>query len=310
MGKGLFWFKIKKVRKISPDDIVMAFRKAEEIMRTKESKLNSINVFPVPDGDTGSNMYLTIKGINRGIEESGISSLKLVAVESARGNSGMFLSQFLIGFSEVIKDKMNINDLAEGFRLGYERAYRITDSPKEGTILTIMRKAAEYLESFSNKTTNITKAFSGVVARLKKDVRETRDQLSILKKSNVVDAGALGFVYFLDGWHASLGGSFSKDLDRFITEPVLIKEGPIKFRYCTQVLVETYEETAAIWKRLKKYGTDLRIVREGETVKVHIHTNTPNQVTQCLEEFSSIINMRAEDMLVSSIRLRADGDSE
>ena len=298
MGKGFFLFRIKKRKTLVPGDIAKMLKSSEEVLESSYRNLDKINVFPVPDGDTGTNLYNTVRGINNS------SDILSGALENARGNSGMIFSQFLIGFLSSMPEEARIGDVAACFRKGYESALSILDEPREGTMITVMRRAAEVMEEWKGRTDNITKAFAVLIKELRGEVERTKEMMDVLKKSGVVDSGALGFFYIMEGWNKYLGGKPSK-LDEFVSEPVMISHIKIEHRYGTQILIETEKESSEMWRIVKPHGTDVRTIGRDGRVKIHIHTNRPERLAKVLEEHGVIVDMRIEDMVAMRGSLNA-----
>ncbi len=200
------------IKTISPKQLIDIFLQAEKAVTSRKSVLNNLNVYPVPDGDTGTNMSLTLKEIVDNIDtdkEYDLDKLADIIAQSSlmggRGNSGVILSQFLSGFTSKIKDKELINKdiLLEAFQEGTSEAYKSVSKPVEGTILTVMHSASEEFEKRKDWD-DLLKILKSVINKSQFTLKKTPDMLQKLKEAGVVDAGGAGFVYFLEGFYNAL----------------------------------------------------------------------------------------------------------
>ena len=292
---------------------------AANALDNNKTAINNMNVFPVPDGDTGINMSLTLDAV-RNLEESyakqGVSELsKKIAsliLRAARGNSGARLSLFFRGMSKAFCDceEADTTDVARAFRKGTDEAYRAVMNPTEGTILTVMRQCAEEAERAvaENKFAkdDVRGLFSYIVSVGEEALAHTPDQLPILKEVNVVDAGGAGFMTALNGMLSALNGapvkrednsSESKEADfsEFDTED-------ITFPYCTECIVEKYEQFAGeghaeeFHKLVGSIGDSVVFVEDESIIKVHVHTDHPGKVLEKACEFGMLATVKIENM--------------
>ncbi len=292
---------------------------AANALNNNKTAINNMNVFPVPDGDTGINMSLTLDAVTK-LEDSyaqqGVSALsKKIAslvLRAARGNSGAILSLFFRGMSKAFVDKEELDtaDVARAFRKGTEEAYRAVMNPTEGTILTVMRRCAEEAEAAVAEgrfaTDDVRGLFSYIVDVGEDALAHTPDQLPILKEVNVVDAGGYGFMTALNGMLSALNGnpvaresteSEAKEADftSFNTED-------ITFPYCTECIVEKYEQfhgedKAGEFHKLVGSIGDSVVFAEDETIiKVHVHTDHPGAVMEKAVEFGMLATVKVENM--------------
>ena len=292
---------------------------AANALDNNKTAINNMNVFPVPDGDTGINMSLTLDAV-RNLEESyakqGVSELsKKIAsliLRAARGNSGAILSLFFRGMSKAFCDceEADTTDVARAFRKGTDEAYRAVMNPTEGTILTVMRQCAEEAERAvaENKFAkdDVRGLFSYIVSVGEEALAHTPDQLPILKEVNVVDAGGAGFMTALNGMLSALNGapvkrednsSESKEADfsEFDTED-------ITFPYCTECIVEKYEQFAGeghaeeFHKLVGSIGDSVVFVEDESIIKVHVHTDHPGKVLEKACEFGMLATVKIENM--------------
>lgn len=285
-----------------------------EYAQLQRSELNRINVFPVPDGDTGTNLALTVRAIADHVRASTSRDVARVAhdaaqgaVLGARGNCGMMLSHFLLGFAEHVADRARITtaEFAQALCAGVERLYRALERPVEGTILTVMRDAAEAARAAQ------TRDFVPLVARVVDEARgslaRTPEKLAVLKKAGVVDAGAKGFVSMLEGVQLFLEGEpivlEAVQTNGGSQQAVTLVEYPReseRYRYCTEALVrgESLPAQEAVREELKRHGDSLIVIRAHDVLKVHVHTDEPERVFTWLRSVGSLVTHKAEDMEV------------
>ncbi len=293
---------------------------AANALNNNKTAINNMNVFPVPDGDTGINMSLTLDAVTK-LEESyaeqGVSQLsKKIAslvLRAARGNSGAILSLFFRGMSKAFVDKEELDtaDVARAFRKGTEEAYRAVMNPTEGTILTVMRRCAEEAEAAVAEgkfaTDDVRGLFAYIVDVGEDALAHTPDQLPILKEVNVVDAGGYGFMTALNGMLASLNGNpvarqssdddapAEADFSSFNTED-------ITFPYCTECIVEKYEQfhgegkAGEFHKLVGSIGDSVVFIEDESIIKVHVHTDHPGAVMEKACEFGMLVTVKVENM--------------
>ena len=277
----------------------------ERIEREKE-QINKINVFPVPDQDTGSNLTKTLLGIKGAIEEKEFKNLEDIsktaldgALISAQGNAGVIYTGFLAGFlPKLDKNPVNAKKLAEAFEEGKKRAWKSMIHPKEGTILDVIDATAETFKKESGKEKDIIKIFERVIEKAKEALINTREKMEVFKKANVVDAGGLGFLMILESYLDALSPEKKREEK---------KEKPSEeIRRFVQVLANRYEVVALILnpkideekvrEKLKRLGNCLDIVQVGAKIKIHIHTDYPDEVRDTLKTIGEIKDLRIEDM--------------
>jgi hypothetical protein len=277
--------------------------------RVAESReyLNSINVFPVPDGDTGSNMADTLTNAARELAatdcvtlEETLETLSRKLRMEAKGNSGIILAEFFHGMFLKLKEELSIHPerFADAVNHGKETAYAALAEPKEGTMLTAIRKAAEKLRETRAHTPNMRVAVQTLVDSARTAVKETTEQLSILKESHVVDSGAHGFLLF---WEGALG-YLKGEIQHAVIEPVKrvftrAKAENLTARYCVEGLVtgERFDRKA-VGAALSTMGESLIVTNDGTMLKVHIHTNTPQDVFDYLGRLGTLIKTKVDDM--------------
>ena len=289
---------------------------AANSLENNKQKINDLNVFPVPDGDTGTNMGLTIGAVHNMKVEDAISECASKAATavllSARGNSGAILALFFRGFAKATKglEEMNADVLANAFVLGKEEAYKAVMNPAEGTILTVMRRCAEDAAEVKDQYTgNLSAFFERLLKTAEITLDQTPEMLPILKEAHVVDAGGCGFVTILRGMLAALVGKPVEAIGDTKTAPVTEKADfadfnteDIKFQYCTECIVEKskcfYGENKAhaLYERIEEMGDSIVFVDAEEIIKLQIHTNHPGLVLELATTFGSFVTVKIENM--------------
>lgn len=278
----------------------------ERVEKEKE-EINKINVFPVPDQDTGNNMAKTLAGIKSAIEGKEFKNLEEVsaavldgALDGAQGNAGVIYTGFLAGFlPQLDKNPVDAKKLALAFEKGAERARESIQNPKEGTILDVINATAETFKKESEKESNIVNLLKSAIKNAKEALLATREKMEIFRKANVVDAGGLGFLIILESYLEALEPSFAKASAG--------KGKPSeKVRKFVQILSNRYEVVSLIenpklsekifQEKFKKLGNSLDIVRVGNKIKLHIHTDYPDEIRKILRESGKISDLRVEDM--------------
>jgi len=284
----------------------MMLLSAKKIEKHKE-EINKINVFPVPDQDTGNNMAKTLQGIKEAIEDKNFKDLSEIseaaldgALTTAQGNAGVIYTGFLAGFLPLLnKNPVNAKKLAEAFEKGARRARKSIQNPKEGTILDVIEAAADTFKKESEKEKNIINILKLVAENAKEALLATREKMEIFRKANVVDAGGLAFLMILE--------SYLEALEPTLAKAEAGKERPSeKIRRFVQTLSNRYEvvsliqnpkfDEEAIRQKLKGWGNCLDIVRVKDKMKIHIHTDYPEDVKKIIRESGQILSLREEDM--------------
>ncbi|KGA97735.1 hypothetical protein AJ85_12550 [Alkalihalobacillus alcalophilus ATCC 27647 = CGMCC 1.3604] len=287
--------------------------------------VDSLNVFPVPDGDTGTNMNLSITSGVKEVKQLGSDDVGKVAgafakglLMGARGNSGVILSQLFRGFSKAVEGKKVINapELAQALERGVETAYKAVMKPVEGTILTVAKDAAKQATVIAQKETDVLKVMEEVVKEGQASLKRTPDLLPVLKEVGVVDSGGQGLLYIYEGFLAILRGGEvseqfteeSKQMDTLIkvehhAQSHMATED-IVYGYCTEVMVRFEEEKLketpyneeAFRKSLSEIGDSLLVVSDEDLLKVHIHAETPGEVLSRAQVFGEMIHIKIENM--------------
>lgn len=286
--------------------------------------VNSLNVFPVPDGDTGTNMNLSFTSGSAAVKDSSSDHMGEVAqslakglLMGARGNSGVILSQLFRGFSKALegKEEVTAKDLAEAFQAGVDTAYNAVMKPVEGTILTVARQSAKAGLKKAEETDNVVAIMETVLDASKKSLKKTPDLLPILKEVGVVDSGGQGLVYIYEGFLSSLTGEEPAEEEHELEELVRaehhrsgvhehVNTEDITYGYCTEIMVrigegETVEEEfdyEAFRNYLDKLGDSLLVVADEEVIKVHVHTERPGEVMNYGQKFGSLMKIKVDNM--------------
>lgn len=289
-------------------------------LEAKKEWINDLNVFPVPDGDTGTNMTLTIMsaskevaGIANPTMENLAKAISSGSLRGARGNSGVILSQLLRGFTKVIREYDTINSmiLAAAFEKAVETAYKAVMKPKEGTILTVARGMSEKISELAPKISDIEELARKVIEYGDDVLAYTPELLPVLKQAGVVDSGGQGLMQVMKGAYDALLGKEVK-LDAVVdSKPEVVKkpsvtaqgteEVDIEFGYCTEFIVmlekEYNEKKEAEFKSfLESIGNSIVIVSDDEIVKVHVHTNHPGLAFEEGLKYGSLTKMKVDNM--------------
>ena len=279
--------------------------------------LNDLNVYPVPDGDTGTNMSMTLQAVENELiklnHEPNMKELVEIVSEAillgARGNSGTILSQIIQGFLSSIKDKeeITVDDVIEAFAMAKERAYQAVSEPVEGTMLTVIRRVAEEAAVYQGDKNDFILFLVHLKNVAKEAVEETPNLLPKLKEAGVVDAGGKGIFYVLEGFEKSVTDpEMLKDLERIVKSQAKRKERmeynhhapeDIKFRYCTEFIIEEGSfDLDGYKKEIANYGDSMVCAQTTHKTKTHIHTNNPGQVLEIAIKYGQLNNIKIENM--------------
>ena len=290
--------------------------------------VNSLNVFPVPDGDTGTNMGMTIENGAKEVSDRSASTVGEAAgifakglLMGARGNSGVITSQLFRGFSQSVKDKEELDGaaLAAAFQSGVEVAYKAVMKPVEGTILTVSRGAAIGAKKKAESTNDAVEVMRAALEGAKTALAKTPDMLPVLKEVGVVDSGGQGLVFIYEGFLSALTGEFIASED-FQATPATMSEminaehhksvaghvatEDIKFGYCTEIMVALKQGPTYVkdfdYDEFRNYlnnlGDSLLVVNDDEIVKVHVHTEDPGLVMQEGLKYGSLVKVKVDNM--------------
>ncbi|HIY57078.1 MAG TPA: DAK2 domain-containing protein [Candidatus Tetragenococcus pullicola] len=316
-----------KVTNISASQFQEMVQAGANRLQTNAEFVNSLNVFPVPDGDTGTNMNLSMTSGAQAVSDSTSEKVGELAnalakglLMGARGNSGVILSQLFRGFSKKILDfdTLTSQQLAEAFAHGVETAYKAVMKPVEGTILTVARVAADYGKRKAEVSEDCVEVMTEVLKGAKRALAKTPDLLPVLKEVGVVDSGGQGLVFVYEGFLSVLSGQYHPE--EHVVTPATMEEmvnaehhrsiqgqlatEDIKFGYCTEIMVRigegpTVDDTFdyEIFRNyLNELGDSLLVVNDDEIIKVHVHTEYPGEVMNYGQKFGSLIKVKVDNM--------------
>lgn len=318
---------MKKTELTAEDFKAMVAIGADRLSENAEY-VNSLNVFPVPDGDTGTNMNLSFTSGAERVRLSNAATIDQLSSDlakgllmGARGNSGVILSQLFRGFSKAIEGKATLNTaaFAEAFSHGVETAYKAVMKPVEGTILTVARESAKAGMKKAEHTDDIIELMGTVLKVAQIALDKTPDLLPVLKEVGVVDSGGQGLVYIYEGFMESLTGEKVPSAEKVISQADVteiahqenyhnvshsIATEDIEFGYCTEIMVklgegETVTDTFdydTFRNHLNEIGDSLLVVADDEIVKVHVHTEYPGEVMNYGQKFGSLMKIKVDNM--------------
>ena len=281
-------------------------------------RINDLNVFPVPDGDTGINMKKTMEGgvdaiVDSNFESVGelVKSMSRGMTFSARGNSGVILSQFFKGFSNGLLDCIDVNleQFAKAMKLGVTQAYNSVNHPVEGTILTVMREAIE--KAYEIQDSDFENYFITLLAEANASLERTPDLLPALKKAGVIDSGGAGFIKILEGMALAIDGNMLDYVkDTQVESKVSINnfnaDSVLEFGYCTEFILQLQNskvdianfDVQVIIDYLETLGDSIVAFKDEDIVKVHVHTFTPGKVIDFCQQFGEYVTFKMENMSV------------
>ena len=285
-------------------------------LEAKKEWINELNVFPVPDGDTGTNMTLTImSAANEVSQMESITMEKLAkaissgSLRGARGNSGVILSQLLRGFTKSVakKETLDCVSIAEAMEKGVETAYKAVMKPKEGTILTVAKEAAAKAAELALESEDMQQFFEDILAHAQATLDKTPDMLPVLKEAGVVDSGGQGLLEVYRGvFDAFMGKEIDYTFEKTetaapLTKPTAQTEADIKFGYCTEFIIlldkpMTDEEEASFKAYLTSIGDSIVVVADDEITKVHVHTNDPGVAITRALTYGELSRMKIDNM--------------
>ncbi len=293
-------------------------------LKANKAMVDALNVFPVPDGDTGTNMSLTMESAIKEVKSVETDDIREIltaysrgALKGARGNSGVILSQIIKGLAVVLSDEKSITtkSFANALRHSREIAYNAVTKPKEGTVLTVIRYLAENAPSIANKNASFINFFDQLIKKGEEILQKTPDMLPVLKQAGVVDAGGKGLMCVLQGYYNALAGV---DIPEIIEEsesavvpaPMLDAFGNdehdldnIKYAYCTEYFVInlkkhiTEEDVEKLRDKLMAIGDCVIVIGDVSLIKVHVHTNQPNRALYYALQLGELDKVKIENML-------------
>ena len=284
-------------------------------------RINDLNVFPVPDGDTGTNMKMTIEGGVKAIINDNESSISEISKKlaramtmSARGNSGVILSQFFKGLSNGLdgKAKVDAKELTNAFNEGVKQSYKVVQKPTEGTMLTVMRESTEVALKDGNKFTSIEDFFKCFIKEAHASLNRTPELLPVLKEAGVIDSGGAGYNRIIEGMIKALDGDILKAQEAYEKENKTINtngfnaDSVLEFGYCTEFILQLQNskvnvknfDLKIITDFLETLGNSIVAFKDEDIVKVHVHTFTPGKVIEFCQQFGEYITFKMENMSV------------
>lgn len=313
-----------KIKRINGLMFEKMARNAVANLQNNESKINEMNVFPVTDGDTGTNMLLTLSnGVEHAHSNSHLGNYLKELCEGmllgARGNSGVILSQVFKGFYEELQNDSiaDVSELRDAFVRGYKTAYRSVVRPVEGTILTVLREGIESIKSQIGRGVLVPNLFSMYLAEMRKVLAHTPEMLPVLKDAGVVDSGGYGYVVLIEGMEKSLYGeeiipeAVAPTPTKSVSVSSFNENSDFELGYCMEFLLQTLKGRAAFdiedyIAHLNTLGTSLVAVQNGSVVKVHIHTKEPSPVMAYSQRFGEFVSFKLDNMQAQQDALLAD----
>lgn len=320
---------VNSLTKITNAEFGKMINAAAAVLAANADKINKLNVFPVPDGDTGTNMSLSMASgaqYERDSLETEIGALAKATSKGllmgARGNSGVILSQIFRGFSNSMagKETLSARDLADALMSGAQVAYKSVMKPTEGTILTVIREAAAKANKVADQTDDIVELMAAVQEAAQVALDSTPELLPVLKEVGVVDSGGQGLVFVLQAFYQVISGDFNEEdieapdnaeLDQMVKElhagaqaSSSLDPADIKYGYCTEIMVQigkgtTYDhdfDYQKFYDYLAELGDSLLVINDDEIVKVHVHTENPGKVISWGTHFGSLVKVKVDNM--------------
>lgn len=302
---------------------------AAATLAANAEKINKLNVFPVPDGDTGTNMSLSMASgaqYERDVLETDISALAKATAKGllmgARGNSGVILSQIFRGFANSVEGKQTLSarDLADALMSGAQTAYKSVMKPTEGTILTVIREAAAQANQSAKETDNVVALMADVTQAAQIALNKTPDLLPVLKEVGVVDSGGQGLMFVLQAFYQVLSDNFDEEaiqapdnaeLDQMVKKlhagaqaDANLSPDDIEYGYCTEIMVQIGQGTTfdhdfdydTFYQHLAQLGDSLLVINDDEIVKVHVHTENPGEVLSWGTHYGSLVKVKVDNM--------------
>ena len=304
-----------EIKILNPVRLTKLFIAASRWLSKYADVLNDLNVYPVPDGDTGTNMSMTLQSVENALiglqSEPNMEELVDIISEAvllgARGNSGTILSQIIQGFLDAVRDKeeIDIETAAKAFVSAKERAYKAVSQPVEGTILTVIRKVSEAAMAYDGPKDDFIPFLVNLKNAAADAVEDTPNLLPKLKEAGVVDAGGKGIFYVLEGFEKSVTDpEMLKDLARIANSQVnrkqkleYINKNEIKFKYCTEFIIESGSFDLDEYKeKIGKLGDSMVVAQTRKKTKTHIHTNNPGQALEIAGSLGDLNNIKIENM--------------
>ncbi len=321
-------------RVLDSELLVKMIRGGAANLRNNAREVNDLNVFPVPDGDTGDNMSMTMEGGVAALDGMEASSLTDVVEKlshgmllGARGNSGVILSQFFAGMNSVLSqsETADVHAVCDALNSGVKQAYASVITPTEGTILTVAREAVEYATAQLTDESTMGTLFADLLDEMYNSLQRTPEILSVLSEAGVVDSGGAGLYYIAQGFYKTLQG---EELDipsieapapaPTIDLSVFGPDDEMTYGYCTELLLQLQNkkvnpdtfEVSVITDYLKQIGDSIAAFKTGSTVKIHVHTKTPELALKFCREFGEFLTVKIENMSVQHNNKKTEREPE
>lgn len=303
---------MSEIKEIDGKQLYHSFMSGAHRIFENQKLINKINVFPVADADTGTNLASTMRSI---IDSSvPVENFKQTAVSiadaaltGARGNSGIIFAQFLYGFSNELKDgeTITVREFAESMKNAVKYAYEAIANPVEGTIISVIKDWAEHLYEIKEKIDDFIKLLIEALVKAMESLKDTTNQMELLRKNNVVDAGAKGFVVFLEGMldFFKTGKAISQDVlehDEVIEEEIVSHDN-ITFRYCTEALITgAHLDKEKIRETIRPFGDSMVVAGSDQKMRIHIHSDEPWTLFVKLGKLGTIAAQKVDDMVMQN----------
>lgn len=301
-----------KITEIDGKQLYQSFLSGAHKIFENQSLINKINVFPVADADTGTNLASTMRSIidislpSENLKVTAVS-IADAALTGARGNSGIIFAQFLYGFSNELKTKetITVEDFAESMKHAVQYAYDAIANPVEGTIISVIKDWAEVLYELKDKIDDFIKLLIDALVTASESLKETAKQMEAIAKKHVVDAGAKGFVVFLEGMLDFFKTGKSVPLEQLeqdvVEEDIVVSHDEITFRYCTEALITGNKlDKKAIRELINSYGDSMVVAGSESKMRIHIHTDTPWSLFVKIGEIGTIAAQKVDDMIMQN----------
>ena len=305
---------------LNGDTFASMLRSGAAMLAEKREEVNDLNVFPIPDGDTGDNMFMTIDSGNTEVMSYDNSTLEEVAASAAkgmllgaRGNSGVILSRIFAGISHGLegREETDVRGLSEAFKSGVEEAYRAVSIPVEGTILTVYKDAVRYASERVTDDSTFEDFFDDFLLELHSSLERTPELLAVLKESGVVDSGGAGFIYIVEGMRKALAGDQAVSCEQAISGPkkkvdisLFTEDTTLEFGYCTEFLLRLQKSKVdkdkfdldGLIEYLNSEGDSVVAFRDDSIVKVHVHTKEPGVILNHCQKYGEFLTLKIENM--------------
>lgn len=305
--------------------LMLMIQSASANLKNKRKTVDDLNVFPVPDGDTGTNMSLTFSGATSMLSEletnhAGklFAKLASASLRNARGNSGVILSQIVRGFAKGVENKeyIDVQGLKDALLNSKATAYRAVMKPTEGTILTVLREMSEYAENSYSDDLEIDEYLHNILEAGKESLARTTEMLPALKQAGVVDAGGMGLIVLFEGMVYALENGQAIEPNETDTTKTVVKTSAvaadIKYLYCTEFIINKKADRQATQFRsaISEKGDCMLVIDDDDIVKVHIHTNHPGYVIEQALKLGELTNLKIDNMKYQHDEKNAEPENE